>query len=128
MPVIITQGLAAIGALIIFASSLFGTHIQKPKIINHKETKSYTIFYCKAKEKEQPTQVIVDKNTGNVKLKFRNKRDNVEFDLEYSSELTPEDRANVNQIMRSVLEYTKKDKTVKQKVRNFIKDFVNRKF
>lgn len=124
------SSLAVLSAVIIFTSSFLNLQPQQYQVLNHRETKNLIIFNVKTKEapKDTPSQVTIDKNTGNIKINFRNKRDNVEFDLEYSGELTPEDRTNVDNIMKSILDYTKKNKTIKGKFKTIIKDFVNRKF
>ena len=126
MPALITKGTIAIISVIFFSLSPIINYIQtQTYVLNHTETHSTIIFNCKTKE--QPAKVIIEKNTGKVKISFRNKRNNVEFDLEYSGEISPEDRANVDEIMKSINEYTKKDKTINGKIKNWVKEFVNRK-
>jgi hypothetical protein len=128
MPIaMLNPAIGIVAAVMLFASSIFSiTPNYDVYVDRHIETKDAVIFYCKANDKSDP-KVEIDKKDGSVKIKVRNKRDNIEFDLEYSGELAPQDREAVTEIMKSLQEHAKRDKTIKQRIKNYIKDFVNKK-
>ena len=127
MPVVMMKSaIGLLGAVIIFMSSLSNfIPNEQIKVVSHHNTKSGTVFNLDAKKDKVVT--IINNKDGKVKISFKNKKKEIEFDLEYSGELVPEDRVAVNEIMKSIHEHTKKDRTISQKIRTKIKDFVNNK-
>jgi predicted small metal-binding protein len=126
MQLILTRiAVPMIGAMIVFASSAL--YNLQPNVIDHRETKHNLIFQLKTKEINKPVIVDINKNTGKVKISWKNKKQGIEFDIEYGNDISPQDREQVDEIMKNIYEHTKKDKSIKGKAKTWIKNYVNKK-
>lgn len=131
MSLILTRmAMPIIGAVIVFSStSLYNLQMQFREVVflTHRENQNSIVFQLKTKTEDKPVVVDINKNTGKVKITWKNKKQGIEFDIEYGNDISPQDREKVDEIMKNIYEHTKKDKTIKGKVKTWIKDFVNRK-
>lgn len=126
------QVLIALGAIYFMLMPLANNLLSNPiKVLSHTETQNYVVFHVAAKTRteERPLKVIIpkDKTNGKIKISFRNKNENVEFDIEQSGEIAEELKPHLDEIFKQITQYTKSKPGIRNKLKSFIKNYVNKK-